>query len=182
MRRQGDAPSSAFPRAARPLVSFAAGALLALLAGCTASPTAAPTIHGAAAAAVTDLSPAQALASERRGAAVRWAGGIQSVESRAEGGQCLTLLYAAFDAQGVVQWTREPAYFRACSRGRYDAQLVQPFTRVVVEGRIGESGTFLGAPVPTVEIDVLHRHSDCLASETDFVAHPECRSGVLTPQ
>lgn len=182
MRRQGDAPSSAFPRAARPLVPLAAGALLALLAGCTAPPAVAPNTRGISASAVTDLSPAQALAPDRRGATVRWAGGIQRVDPRAEGGQCFTLLYAALDAQGVAQWTREPAYFRACSRGRYDAQLLQPFTRVVIEGRVGEPGTFLGTPVPTLEIDVLHRHSDCLASETDFVAHPECRSGVLAPQ
>lgn len=181
MRRLGDAPSSPFPRAACPLVFLAAGALL-LLAGCAAPSSPTPAGRGAAAPHVIELSPTQALASARRGAAVRWAGGIQRVESRSEGGQCFTLLYAAFDAQGVVQWTREPAYFRACSRGRYDAQLVQPFTRVVVEGRVGEPGIFLGAPVPTLQIDVLHRHSDCLASETDFVAHPECRSGVLTPQ
>ncbi|ARU03532.1 hypothetical protein CCO03_01490 [Comamonas serinivorans] len=139
----------------------------------------------AAPAAVQPLTREQALAPQARGARVRWWGGVDRVEADDAGRDCFTLRWGDTDADGWVQWPRDDRGLHpvvACGPGHYPRQLVQPFTLLHIEGRVVGTATVWGVPAPVLEIEVLERASDCLASETDWVKHPQCRSGRLLPE
>ncbi|VTY34191.1 Uncharacterised protein [Xylophilus ampelinus] len=181
MRRPCDALSSLL-LASRLSLLLPVTALL-LMAGCAGAPPAQRTDSSVAAA--PSPTRAQALQADAIGARVRWYGGIDRVQARDDGRDCFTLRYGHTDAQGRLQWPDDPRElhpFVACGPGRYERGLVEPFTVLRVEGRVVGQATVWGVPAPVLEIDAVHRLSDCLASETDFVAHPECRSGLLRPQ
>lgn len=178
MRRRGDALFllSLFLRSVPPL---SAAALL--LAGCASEPAS----RVGPGAPSTSLTRAQALSPEAVGARVLWYGGVASVQARDDGRDCFTLRYGRTDEQGRLQWPRDARALHpvvACGPGRYPRRLVEPFTVLRVQGRVVGQAVVWGVAAPVLEIESVYRQSDCLDGETDFVAHPTCRSGLLTPQ
>ena len=125
------------------------------------------------------LSPADALAPQAEGGRVRWSGGIRSVERRAGHRECFTLLHATFDSDGYLRWPPGGQTFVACGPGYYDDRLIEQFTLLSFEGRVAGPETVQGLPVPMIEIEMLHRHSDCVQGSEDS---PRCVSGPLRPR
>ncbi len=149
---------------------------IALLAACT---TPADRETRTAKDPVVDLSPAQALTPQAKGARVHWSGGISAIDAREGGRQCFTMLHATFDAQGVLQWPGDAQDFIACGAGPYDSDLVAQFTLVSFDGRVTGQQVLAGKPVPVIEIEALYRHSDCTQGNENI---PQCYSGYLHPR
>ena len=80
-------------------------------------------------------------------------------------------------AQAGLGWPREPRFFKACGKGPYDRQLLQPFTLVWLSGKVTGQAEFAGTPIPVIEIDALYRGSDCLEGDTA----PQCVHSYLQP-
>ncbi len=132
---------------------------------------------------VAQLSPEQAVEERNMGRRIRWAGAVMRIAATDQG-ECLTLLYARSDEDGLPLWTNEPTYqsFEACAAGAYDPTLLGEHTNVTIVGRITgmtqiESGGG-GRTGPVVQIERLFRWSDCLAGDPS----PECKIGFLNPQ
>ncbi|WP_435450068.1 hypothetical protein [Variovorax sp. LT1P1] len=148
-----------------------------LVAGC-AAPTGGGALH-ASQDPFASLSPAEALTPQAQGTRVRWSGGIRSVDRRAGNRACFTLLHATSDSEGYLRWPPGGQTFIACGPGDYDDKLIEPFVLLSIEGRVAGQETLQRQPVPVIEIDLLHRHSDCVQGSEDS---PECYAGPLRPR
>lgn len=130
-------------------------------------------------AAVTALTPDEALDERDVGKRVRWAGGVHAID-----GPCLTIIFARSGDYGEPRWTPEPTYqtFVACGSGVYDPDLVEAHTNVTIIGQvtgkqyIGMGGG--GSDGPTIRIEKLYRWSDCLSGDDS----PVCKQGFLTTE
>ena len=122
-------------------------------------------LRGAAALAgpFTDINPRQALQGSAQGARVCWGGGLRTLQAETK--------------EGYLSWPREATFFKACGRGAYDRQLLQPFTLVWISGKVTGQAEFTGTPIPVIEIDALYRGSDCLEGDTA----PQCVHSYLQP-
>ena len=135
-------------------------------------------LRGAAALAgpFTDINPPQALQGSALGARVCWGGGLRTLQAVSAERDCMVLLQAERKG-GYLSWPREAAFFKACGRGTYDRQLLQPFTLVWISGKVMGQAEFAGTPIPVIEIDALYRSSDCLEGDTA----PQCVHSYLQP-
>lgn len=186
MRRANVPPVLYCPPGVRWAASRRAWALAgcaALLAGCAAPLPPGNPVRDTA-AAVTKLSPSQVVEQKAAGVFVRWTGGIDRVEAREAGRDCFVLRYGRMDAEGTVHWPRDSKDsqpFVACGKGRYDRELVEPFTVLTFEGRVVDWRSLPGRLAPVIEISSVFRHSDCLDT-TDLNLHPTCRPSLLFPR
>lgn len=124
----------------------------------------------------TDINPRQALQGSAQGARVCWGGGLRTLEAVSAERDCMVLLQAESKG-GYLSWPREATFFKACGRGAYDRQLLQPFTLVWISGKVTGQAEFTGTPIPVIEIDALYRSSDCLEGDTA----PQCVHSYLQP-
>ena len=135
-------------------------------------------LRGAAALAgpFTDINPRQALQSSAQGARVCWGGGLRTLQAVSADRDCMVLLQVETQ-EGYLSWPREATFFKACGRGAYDRQLLQPFTLVWISGKVTGQAELAGTPIPVIEIDALYRGSDCLEGDTA----PQCVHSYLQP-